>query len=308
MTGMLLEGKWTTVEHFHSQDGVFRRKPTTFRNYISTEPQSRFQPGSSRYHLYVSWACPWAHRTLITRRLKGLDDHISVSVVHYFMGDDGWHFEPATGVIEDPIHNAHYLRDVYLAADPKFTGRVTVPILWDKQEQTIVNNESREIVRMLDHEFGAWASPRDLCPEHLKKEIDATIDSNYEPINNGVYRAGFAGSQDAYDTAIGELFDALERNERLLAKQPFLVGNELTEADICLFTTLIRFDLVYHTHFKCNVKRIVDFPHLWEYTQRVFNEPGIAATTNFDHIKRHYYLSHGSINPNRIVARGPTLF
>ncbi|MEM9194636.1 MAG: glutathione S-transferase family protein, partial [Myxococcota bacterium] len=295
-------------EWARDNDGHFRRTPTTIREWIRKDGTSKHPAAKDRYHLYVSYACPWAHRTLIMRALRKLTDVIGVSVVDHFMGDDGWTFASNPGVIPDPVRNAPFLRDVYTAHDPKFTGRVTVPVLFDRELGTIVNNESRDIIRMLDHEMSGLGDPSvDLCPADLQAKVDATIDENYEPINNGVYRSGFAGSQSAYDLAVGELFDALDRAEDRLSTNRYLCGDRLTEADICLFTTLIRFDKVYHTHFKCNVKRIVDYPNLWGFVREVYQMPGVAETCNFEHITKHYYASHSSINPTRIVARGPDL-
>lgn len=306
MSGMLIDGEWRTKKDWHDSSGEFRRLPTTFRSAV--KENSPFPPESGRYHLYVSLACPWAHRTLIVRSLRRLANDISVSVVHPFMGSDGWTFAEGDGVIPDPNVGASLLREVYLAADPKFTGRITVPILWDKQAATVVNNESREIIRMMSRGFLTLGDGTvDLCPEALEADVDAAIDANYETINNGVYRSGFAGKQAAYDQAVTQLFEGLERCEATLAKSRFLCGEVLTEADICLFTTLIRFDSVYHTHFKCNVKRIVDYPNLWGFTRDLYQMPGVAETVDFDHIKGHYFGSHGNINPTRIVARGPTL-
>ncbi len=305
MTGMLIEGKWTNSPQPQNADGAFDRKPTTFRTLV--EDGSAHPPTSDRYRLYVSYACPWAHRALIVRALRKLDDAIDLSVVNAFMGSDGWTFDPDEGVVPDP-DGATYLREVYLRAAPDFTGRVTVPVLWDRKTSTIVNNESREIIRMFDRSFAALGDPRvDLCPADLEEAVDAAIDDIYEPINNGVYRAGFAGNQRAYDAAIDELFSALARYDRLLGSQRYLTGDRLTEADICLFTTLVRFDVVYHTHFKCNVRRIVDFENLWGFTREIYQLPGVAAVTHLGHIRDHYYRSHESLNPRRIVARGPTL-
>ena len=272
MTGMLVDGEWRTVREFHNEKGVFDRKPTTFRRRV--DAQGEFTPEEGRYHLYVSYACPWAHRTLIVRQLRKLDGVIGVSVVHPLMGDDGWTFAPGEGVVPDPYGNARYLREVYLRADPKFTGRITVPILWDSKKETIVNNESREIIRMMDRAFLDLGDPSvNLCPADLESTVDATIDAIYEPVNNGVYRTGFAGTQTAYDQAVDELFAALEHWDGVLAEQRYLCGDTLTEADICLFTTLARFDLVYHTHFKCNVKRIIDYPNLWGHTRENLSNP-----------------------------------
>ena len=306
MTGMLVNGEWRPVHQFHNEKGTFERKPTTFRGSVA--PDTEYAPEAGRYHLYVSYACPWAHRTLIVRKLRKLDDVIGVSVVHPIMGDDGWTFEAGTGVVPDPHGPSRFLRDVYLRADRQFTGRITVPVLWDAKQNTIVNNESREIIRMFSRGFLAFGDPKvNLCPEPLEADVDAALDAIYNPINNGVYRAGFAGTQAAYDTAVSELFDALEHWDSVLSSQRYVCGDTLTEADICLFTTLVRFDLVYHTHFKCNVKRIVDFTHLWGFAREMFQLAGVSETTHFDHITQHYYRSHPSVNPKRIVPKGPSL-
>lgn len=306
MTGMLIDGEWHQKGAWHDRTGEFVRKPTTFRAQV--EDGGRFAPSNTRYHLYVALACPWAHRVLIVRALRKLESAIDISIVNPLMGSDGWTFEAGPGVVPDPNVSAAFLRDIYVAADPSFSGRVTVPILWDKQERTIVNNESREIIRMLSRAFLPLGDPSvNLCPPALQEAVDSEITANYEPVNNGVYRSGFAGSQAAYDQAVGQLFEGLERCESKLGESRFLCGDQLTEADICLFTTLIRFDLVYHTHFKCNVKRILDYPNLWGFTRDMYQTPGIAETINFDHIKNHYYMSHANVNPTRIVARGPSL-
>ncbi|MGL5874098.1 MAG: glutathione S-transferase family protein [Xenococcaceae cyanobacterium] len=306
--GMLVEGKWTTEWTERDTSGKFNRMPTKFRNRISTDNSSDFKPEAGRYHLYVSLACPWAHRTIIMRKLKGLEEAIGLSIVDAVLGDRGWVFSDNPGAIPDTVNNAQYLQEIYLKAKSDYTGRVTVPVLWDKQNQTIVNNESREIIRIFDTEFGAVASSHlDLYPEALREQIDRTIDAIYMPINNGVYRSGFATSQEAYENAVTELFENLDRWEEVLAKQRYLCGNVLTEADICMFTTLLRFDSVYHGHFKCNLKRIVDYPNLWNYLKDLYQYPGIKETCNLDHIKRHYYMSQTQINPNRIVPKGPII-
>lgn len=306
--GRLIEGRWVTGSDFADEDGYFRRQAVTFREWVRAEADARYPVEADRYHLYVAYACPWAHRTLIARSLRGLESAISVSVVHPFMGEDGWHFSDEPGCVPDPLFDARFLREIYLAADPEFTGRVTVPVLFDKKTKTVVNNESRDILRMFSTVFDPLArTDVELSPPMLRDQIDAVIDANYDSVNNGVYKTGFARKQKAYEEAVGELFDALERNEGILRSQRFLTGERLTEADICLFTTLLRFDPVYHTHFKCNVKRIVDYPALWGFVRDVYQTPGVAETCNFDHIRRHYYTSHESINPSRVIARGPGL-
>ncbi|ADJ15579.1 glutathione S-transferase family protein [Halalkalicoccus jeotgali] len=302
----LVDGEWRTdVYETTNDEGAFERQETTFRDRIGEE----FPAESGRYHLYVSYACPWAHRTLLARSLKGLEEAISVSVVDPFRDAEGWQFSPEKeGCTEDPVMNADYLRELYVRADPDVTCRVTVPVLWDKEEETIVNNESREVLRMLDTEFEAYATHEvDLFPEGYREEVDEIIDAIYEPINNGVYRAGFASSQEAYDEAIDDLFSALEHWDSVLADRRYLAGDRLTEADICLFTTLIRFDQVYHTHFMCNVMQIQDYDHLWPYLRDLYQTAGVAETVEMDHIKEHYYTTHPDVTPSRIVARGPDL-
>lgn len=304
--GMLVDGKWTTDWTERDDKGRFNRMPTQFRDYITVD--GPFKPEAGRYHLYVSLACPWAHRTLIMRTLKGLEDAISVSVVDPLLSDKGWFFSDAPGAVPDSVNHAHYLQEIYLKAKPDYTGRVTVPVLWDKQTQTIVNNESREIMQMLDTEFGAISQAAiDLYPEPLRGKIDETIAAIYMPINNGVYRSGFATTQEAYEEAVTELFEHLDRWEAVLAHQRYVCGNQLTEADICLFTTLLRFDPVYYGHFKCNLKRIVDYPNLLNYLKDIYQYPGVKETCDLDHIKRHYYGSHEKINPTRIVPKGPLI-
>ena len=269
--GQLVDGIWRTGWYEPDQKGAFQRPEARFRG----QPKV-IEPG--RYHLYVSLACPWAHRTLITRALRGLENAISVTVVDPKMSDDGWSFRPED---PDPIGNAKLLRDVYLRADAKYTGRVTVPVLWDRIENTIVNNESREVMRILDVACAELATAPlvdTLAPEDLRAEIDRTLDAIYKPINNGVYRAGFAGKQSAYEHAVGELFEALAHWDGVLATRPFLCGDRMTEADIALFTTLLRFDLVYYSHFKCNVRRLRDHANLWAFTRRMYQHPGIRPT------------------------------
>jgi putative glutathione S-transferase len=307
--GRLVDGQWSTAWYQPDAGGRFQRPETQFRNWVRAAGNGPFSPADGRYHLYVSWACPWAHRALIMRALKGLEHAIDISVVEHFMSDQGWRFNPHTaGATVDKVHGHEYLRDVYSTADSHYTGRVTVPILWDLHTSTIVNNESREIVRMFDHEFAGVARREvDLAPPELLAEVERIIDAIYEPINNGVYRAGFATSQGAYEEAVAELFEALEHWDAVLGRQRWLAGQRITEADIFLFTTLIRFDLVYHTHFKCNRKRIVDYPNLSGFVRELYQVPAIAKTCEFEHIRRHYYASHESINPHRIVAVGPLL-
>lgn len=305
---MMVEGEWKTERQWENTDGRFVRSRTSFRDWISADESTGFPAEAGRYHLYIAWACPWAHRTAIMRKLKGLEGTIGLSAVGSFMGEDGWAFHDEPGVIPDTVNGAHYLREVYARADPDYTGRVTTPVLLDKETGTIVNNESREIIRMLDTEFGEFATTdADFFLEDLSEEIDATIDAIYEPVNNGVYRSGFATTQDAYEEAVTELFDSLDYWENVLGESRYLCGDHLTEADWCLFPTLVRFDAVYYGHFKCNLRRIVDYPNLWGYLRDIYEQPGVAETVNMEHIKQHYYRSHESINPTRIVPKGPII-
>jgi putative glutathione S-transferase len=306
--GLMVDGKWTTDWYKSDSKGRFKRPETKFRNPVTADGSSGFKAEAGRYHLYVSHACPWAHRTMIMRKLKKLEDAISVSIVDHFMGDDGWVFSENPGTIPDTVNNKQFLREIYQLADSNYSGRVTVPVLWDKQEKTIVNNESREILRMLDTEFDAVAdSSANYAPAALLDKIDETQTAIYEPINNGVYRSGFATTQAAYEEAVTQLFDALDHWDSVLETQRYLCGDVITEADWCLFTTLVRFDPVYVGHFKCNLRRIVDYPNLWNYIKELYQVPGVAETCNFDHIKRHYYESHTGINPTGIVPKGPII-
>ena len=307
-TGMMIEGEWKNEGYEKDDKGRFQRNPTTFRDRITADGSSGFPAVANRYHLYVSYACPWAHRTLIMRSLKELTDAISISVVDPLMAEDGWEFSDFRGTIPDTVNDTKYLRKVYAIADSNYTGRVTVPILWDKETSTIVNNESREIIRMFDTEFRDIASNEvDLYPQGLKDKVDRAIDDIYDPINNGVYKAGFAKSQSAYEEAVTELFAALDYWEDILAKQKYLCGDSLTEADICMFTTLFRFDAVYYVHFKCNLRHIWDYPNLWNYLKNIYHYPGVKETCNLEHIKLHYYQSHPHINPSGIVPKGPAI-
>lgn len=287
-------------------DGHFRRKSSEFRAHITADGANGFPAVSGRYHLYQAWACPWAHRTMLTRKLLGLEDAISFSTLHWLMDDTGaWNFKPEQGYV-DNLGIGESLQDVYHAADPDFPGIGTVPVLWDKHEGTIVNNESRDIVRMLSTEFQALqANDVNLSPENLRGDIDDMIDANYETINNGVYKAGFARSQAAYDEAIHELFERLLEVNALLGKRRFLLGNQLTEADVCLFPTLLRFDPVYQFHFKCNLRRIKDHPNLARYLDEILQLPGVSDTFNMLDTRRHYFASHPSINPHRIIWKEP---
>ena len=294
--GQLVDGVWRPGWYEPDAKGAFNRPATRFRN--RPDP---IEPG--RYHLYVSYACPWAHRTLITRALRGLEEVISVTILDPKMPDEGWAF----GDDPDPIGGARLLQEVYLRAEPRYTGRVTVPVLWDRAANTIVNNESREIMRLLDIDFAPLASGESLAPPELLAEIDETLDAIYAPINNGVYRCGFAAKQSAYDEAVRTLFDALYAQEQRLADRPYLCGDRMTEADIALFTTLLRFDLVYYSHFKTNERRVRDLPNLWRFTRRMYQHPKIRPTCRLDHIKAHYYWSQPTVNPTRIIPIGPSL-
>ncbi len=274
---------------------------------MTADGEGGFPARAGRYHLYVSLACPWAHRTLIMRRLKGLEPAIGLSVVHWHMAEQGWSFEKGPGVIPDP-QGAAFLHEVYTRADPGYTGRVTVPVLYDLERDTIVSNESSEILRMLGNAFdGVGAAPGDYTPAALLDEIDALNARVYDTVNNGVYKAGFATAQPVYEEAVRTLFDSLDWLEERLSRQRTMVGEALTEADIWLFTTLVRFDSVYHGHFKCNLRRITDYPALWDYTRLLYQHPAIRETVDFHHIKGHYYQSHPTINPNGIVPLGPLL-
>ncbi|MBD2532111.1 glutathione S-transferase family protein [Nostoc flagelliforme FACHB-838] len=307
-SGMMIEGKWITDRNKLDKGSNFNETPTTFHHRVTADGSSGFKAKAGRYHLYVSLSCPWAHRTLIMRELKGLNDAISVSIVDPIMTDLGWMFTEAPAAIPDWVNHTQYLQDIYLKADPKYTGRVTVPVLWDKQTQTIINNESREIMRMFDVEFEELATQKiDLYPRYLQQEIDRTIDAIYLPINAGVYRSGFAREQVAYENAVTELFESLDHWETVLSKQRYLCGVQLTEADICMFVTLYRFDSVYYGHFKCNLRRIIDYPNLWNYLLDLYQCPEFKATCNLDYTKRSYYMSMTDINPNQIVPKGPII-
>ena len=313
--GLLVDGQWQDKWYdTESSGGRFEREDAGFRNWVTVDgsagPSGKngFKAEANRYHLYVSLACPWANRTTIYRQLKGLEDIISISKVHPFMGDKGWTFAEGEGVSADPIVNARYLYEIYTAAKPDYTGRVTVPILWDKKTNTIVSNESSEIIRMLNSAFdkvGAVAG--NFLPSESIVEIDEINAFVYDAINNGVYKAGFATKQEVYEEAVSTLFDALDTLEARLATQRYLIGNTLTEADWRLFTTLVRFDAVYVGHFKCNIRRIIDYPNLWGYLRDLYQVPGIAETVNMAHIKAHYYTSHASINPTGIIPLGPDI-
>jgi len=305
--GLLIDGQWHDKWYdTDSTGGKFERSAAQFRNWVEASPEARFPAASGRYHLYVSYACPWAHRTLIFRQLKQLEQHITVSVVHPLMLENGWEF--AQQPLDDGLYGLDFLYQLYLKADPNYSGRVTVPVLWDKQQQTIVSNESADIIRMFNSAFNDLTGNNlDLYPQALRGEIDAINDVVYDAINNGVYKCGFATQQDAYEEAYQQLFAQLDALEQRLGEQKFLVGDTLTEADWRLFTTLVRFDAVYYGHFKTNHKRIVDYPNLWAYVRALYQVPGIAETVVMDHIQQHYYGSHKTINPTGIVPVGPEL-
>jgi putative glutathione S-transferase len=313
--GRLVEGKWQDVWYdTKSTKGKFVRKSAAFRNWITADGsagpsgEDGFKAEPGRYHLYVSLACPWAHRTLIFRMLKGLEDTISVSVVNAYMGSEGWTFEPGDGVIPDAVNGVSRLYEIYTLADPAYSGRVTVPILWDKVRKTIVSNESAEIIRMLNSAFDdVGAKPGDYYPSELRAEIDEVNARIYTCVNNGVYKAGFATSQSVYEEAANALFETLDWLEDRLNTQRYLIGSRMTEADWRLFTTLLRFDPVYVGHFKCNRQRLVDYPNLWNYLCDLYQVSGVAETVNIDYTKKHYYGSHPSVNPTAIVPIGPEI-
>jgi putative glutathione S-transferase len=308
--GYLVEGIWKDLPRdTRRTGGEFIRSDSVFRDRVTADGSSGFKAGAGRYHLYVSLACPWAHRTVIFRKLKGLEKAISLSVVDPLMDANGWSFSERRGCVPDTVNGAAHLYEIYLKVRPDFSGRVTVPTLWDKQRGTIVNNESSEIIRMLNREFDAFAqrSFPDQYPEDLRTEIDRWNDLIYRTVNNGVYRAGFASAQDKYDQAVGDLFATLETLERHLAKSRYLCGKRITEADWRLFTTLARFDAVYHYHFKCNLRRLREYPNLWAYTRELYQVPGVAETVDLWHIKEHYYRSQKEVNPSRIVPAGPEI-
>ncbi len=308
--GLLVNGQWQDKWYdTQSTGGRFVREDAGFRDWVTADGSSGFPAEAGRYHLYISLACPWAHRTLLFRQLKGLEDAIGLSVVDPFMGEQGWQFTDAPGCIADSVNGAKYLHQVYTRAVPDYTGRVTTPTLWDKERGTIVSNESADIIRMFNSAFDAVASHprRDFYPLGLRDEVERINEGVYHDVNNGVYKAGFATSQEAYEQAFKTLFSRLDKLETRLADRRYLAGERITEADWRLFTTLVRFDAVYHGHFKCNLRRITDYPNLSGYLRELYQVPGVAETTNFDHIKQHYYRSHPTINPTRIVPVGPAL-
>ena len=313
--GLLQDGKW--VDQWYdteSSGGHFVRKPPQFRSWVTVDGTAGpsgdggFKAESGRYHLYVSLACPWAHRTLIFRALKELEQMISVSVVHWYMAEDGWTFAAGDGVLPDTVNDAQLMHEVYTKAMSDYSGRVTVPVLWDKQTKTIVSNESSEIIRMFNSAFdGIGAKAGDYYPPDMRSETDSLNERIYATVNNGVYQCGFATTQAAYQEAVTPLFDTLDWLEDRLRSKRYLTGDQITEADWRLFTTLIRFDAVYVGHFKCNIRRIADYPNLSEYLRDLYQQPGIAKTVNMEHIKRHYYESHETTNPSRVVPQGPVI-
>ncbi len=308
--GLLIDGAWHDQWYDTKRSGGrFQRQESQFRKEVTSDGASGFKAEPGRYHLYVSLACPWAHRTLIFRKLKGLEDVIPVSVVHWHMGETGWEFREGPGATGDPLFGAGHLHEIYTRAKRDYTGRVTVPVLWDTRESTIVNNESAEIIRMLNSQFNAIAErpELDFYPKELRGTIDEINETVYHTVNNGVYKAGFATSQEVYEWAFDALFDTLDTLEARLAEQRYLVGGRLTEADWRLFTTLLRFDPVYVGHFKCNKRRLVDYPNLWAYTRELYQMPGVAETVDLHHIKQHYFGSHATVNPTGIVPKGPKI-
>ncbi|MGH6947893.1 MAG: glutathione S-transferase family protein [Kiloniellales bacterium] len=313
--GLLVDGVWHDQWYDTKKSGGrFQRSESAFRNWVTADGSAGpsgtggFKAESARYHLYVSLACPWAHRTLILRKVKGLEEAIALSVVHWHMGENGWEFRDGAGCTGDRLYGSRFLYELYARAQPSYSGRVTVPVLWDKDRQTIVNNESAEIVRMLNAAFAAWTEGTpDYYPQARRAEIDAINAEVYDKINNGVYKAGFATNQVAYEEAFDALFAMLEALEHRLARSRYLTGDSITEADWRLFTTLVHFDAVYYGHFKCNKKRIVDYPNLWGYLRELYQIPGVAGTVDFGHIKRHYYGSHKTVNPTGIVPKGPEI-
>ena len=313
--GQLVDGQWRRgAVAATAEDGAFKRPDSSLRNWVTRDGapgpsgEGGFPAAAGRYHLYVSLACPWAHRALIIRKLKGLEGMIGLSVVNWLMGEDGWTFEDGPGVIADPVGNARFLHEIYTANDARYTGKVTVPVLWDKERGRIVSNESSEIIRMMNAAFDdVGAKPCDFYPQALRSEIDAVSARVYATVNNGVYRAGFATTQAAYEEAAFALFETLDALDERLATRRYLAGDAITEADWRLFTTLVRFDAVYFGHFKCNVRRIVDYANLSGYLRELFQVEGVRETVNFPHIKGHYYQSHRGINPTGIVPVGPAL-
>ena len=307
--GRLIDGVWHDQWYDTKKTGGhFVRSESQFRDWITADGATGFKAEAGRYHLYVALSCPWAHRTVIMRALKGLEDVVGMSVVDTLMLEEGWVFSEAPGCIPDTANGLSRLYEVYTKADPGYSGRVTVPTLWDKERQTIVNNESSEIIRMFNSEFAAaGANGEDYYPAELRADIDAINETVYGTVNNGVYKAGFATGQEAYEAAFDALFATFDELEALLSRQRYLAGSRITEADWRAFTTLVRFDPVYHYHFKCNRRHLTDYPNLWGYTRELYQVPGVAETVNMDHIKLHYYMSQVSVNPTQVVPKGPDI-
>lgn len=307
--GRLIDGKWSTEWTERSESGEFQRMPTLFHDRVTADGSSGFKAEPGRYHLYVSLGCPWAHRTVLLRSLKGLQGAIGLSIVDPVISDQGWKFSERFGSIPDSLYGAEYLWQLYTRAKADYTGRVTVPVLCDTQTQTIVNNESRQIIQMLNSAFNEFAEfpQRDFYPAALRPQIDAVMDAIYQPINNGVYRSGFAASQDAYNGAVTELFEALDHWEEVLGQQRYLVGDQITLADWCMFTTLFRFDLAYYGLFKTNLKRLVDYSNLWGYCRELYQQPGVAEWCSAEHVKQLYYAGLPELNPSGIVPAGPAI-
>lgn len=307
--GRLINGKWTPEWTERDDSGQFKRMPTRFHNWITADGTSGFKAEPDRYHLYVSLGCPWAHRTVLLRSLKGLQEVVSLSIVDPVISDQGWKFSERFGSIPDSLYGSSYLWQIYTRAKSDYTGRVTVPVLWDKKTETIVNNESRQIIQIFNSVFNEFAAypERDFYPEALRPQIDAAMEAIYQPINNGVYRSGFASSQHAYVTAVTELFAALDHWETVLSQQRYLVGDQITLADWCMFTTLFRFDLAYHGLFKTNLKRLVDYPHLWNYCRELYQYPGIREWCSIEHVQQLYYAGLPELNPSGIIPVGPDI-
>ncbi|MGF1512185.1 MAG: glutathione S-transferase family protein [Elainellaceae cyanobacterium] len=306
--GRLINGKWTNQWTERDETGQFNRMPTQFHQRVTADGSSGFKTEPDRYHLYVSLGCPWAHRTVLLRLLKGLQEAIGLSIVDPVISEQGWRFSTGEGC-PDELYQSDYLWQIYVRSNPNYTGRVTVPVLWDRQTQTIVNNESRQIIQMLNGEFNAFAAhpERDFYPEEMRSQIDAVMDAIYTPINNGVYRSGFAASQRAYSKAVTALFQAMDHWEGVLGQQRYLCGDAVTLADWCLFTTLFRFDLAYHGLFKCNLRRLVDYPNLWGYCRDLYQQPGVSEECSLAHVKQLYYAGLPELNPSGIVPEGPAI-
>lgn len=305
--GQLVKGQWTTEWTERDEQGQFQRMPTQFHHWITPDGSSGFKAEPGRYNLYISLGCPWAHRTALLWKLKELETVIGLSIVDPVIGDRGWQFSDKPECVPDSVNDADYLWQIYVKSNPDYTGRVTVPVLWDKQTNQIVNNESRQIIQMFNHGFGEYAAKVDFYPEPLRAEVDRILDAIYQPINNGVYRSGFATSQSAYDEAVTELFEKLTHWNTVLGQQRYLCGNQVTLADWCLFTTLFRFDLAYYGLFKCNLKRLVDFDNLWNYCCDLYQYPGVRSMCSVNHVKQLYYAGIPELNPSRIVPQGPHL-